>query len=145
MGLFLILCTGQRALSFHRCPYIGKERIIMPTKPKKPCKHPGCAKLTEGIYCEEHREVHRSDRMTSNKRGYDSRWRRARKRFLATHPLCERCKENRLLATATVVDHIIPHRGDDRLFWDESNWQALCKHCHDSKTMTEDRYQEYRY
>lgn len=117
----------------------------MPTKPKKPCKHPGCPKLTEGIYCNEHREVHRSDRMASNKRGYDSRWRRARKRFLSVHPLCERCKENNILVAATVVDHIIPHRGDDRLFWDELNWQALCKHCHDSKTMTEDRYQEYRY
>jgi len=117
----------------------------MPKKPNKPCKHPGCPKLTEGIYCEEHREVHRSDRMTSNKRGYDSHWRRARKRFLAAHPLCESCRENSILVAATVVDHIIPHRGDDRLFWDESNWQALCKRCHDSKTMTEDRYQEYRY
>lgn len=46
---------------------------------------------------------------------------------------------------ATVVDHIIPHRGDQKLFWDRSNWQALCKSCHDSKTMTEDRYQEYTY
>lgn len=33
---------------------------------------------------------------------------------------------------STVVDHVIPHRGDDVLFWDESNWQALCKSCHDS-------------
>lgn len=46
---------------------------------------------------------------------------------------------------AEVVDHIVPHRGDGKLFWDEGNWQALCKNCHDSKTMTEDRYQEYRY
>ena len=28
-----------------------------------------------------------------------------------------------------VVDHIIPHRGDPHLMWDESNWQALCKPC----------------
>ncbi|WP_324290694.1 AAA family ATPase [Ancylobacter sp. SL191] len=27
---------------------------------------------------------------------------------------------------ATVVDHIIPHRGDSKLFWSRSNWQALC-------------------
>lgn len=117
----------------------------MPTKPKKPCKHPGCPMLTDSDYCDVHREAHRSDRMTATKRGYDSRWRRARKRFLAIHPLCENCKENRKLVAATVVDHIIPHRGEDRLFWDETNWQALCKPCHDSKTMTEDRYQEYRY
>lgn len=33
---------------------------------------------------------------------------------------------------ATVVDHIVPHKGDKRLFWDSKNWQALCKPCHDS-------------
>jgi 5-methylcytosine-specific restriction protein A len=33
-----------------------------------------------------------------------------------------------------VVDHIIPHRGDQYLFWDQENWQALCKDCHDRKT-----------
>lgn len=117
----------------------------MPMKPKKPCKHPGCPKLTSGVYCEEHKEMHRADRKTSSQRGYDSRWRRARKRFLSVHPLCEQCKKNGKLIKANVVDHVIPHRGDEVLFWDESNWQALCKNCHDSKTMTEDRYQEYRY
>ena len=38
---------------------------------------------------------------------------------------------------AQVVDHIIPHRGDPSLMWDESNWQSLCKPCHDSKTAGE--------
>ena len=47
--------------------------------------------------------------------------------------------------TETVVDHIVPHRGDQQLFWNQSNWQALCKPCHDHKTMTEDRWQEYKY
>lgn len=37
-----------------------------------------------------------------------------------------------------VVDHIIPHRGDDRLFWAEWNLQALSKSQHDTKTATED-------
>ena len=32
---------------------------------------------------------------------------------------------------ATVVDHIEPHKGDPELFWDEDNWQGLCKPCHD--------------
>ena len=78
-------------------------------------------------------------------RGYDSRWRKARSRFLKIHPLCERCRKQEKLVKATVVDHIMPHHGDKKLFWDESNWQALCESCHDRKTMTEDRYQEYRY
>jgi 5-methylcytosine-specific restriction protein A len=35
---------------------------------------------------------------------------------------------------ATDVDHVIPHRGNERLFWDEGNWQALCHECHSAKT-----------
>ena len=28
----------------------------------KPCCHPGCPKLTEGRYCEEHEALHRGER-----------------------------------------------------------------------------------
>jgi 5-methylcytosine-specific restriction protein A len=42
------------------------------------------------------------------------------------------------LVAASVVDHIVPHRGDERLMWSESNWQSLCKPCHDAKTARED-------
>ncbi|MCT9125512.1 HNH endonuclease [Cupriavidus gilardii] len=37
-----------------------------------------------------------------------------------------------------MVDHIVPHKGDSKLFWSRSNWQALCKPCHDRKAATED-------
>ena len=43
-------------------------------------------------------------------------------------------EEQGKLTPATVVDHIIPHRGDKKLFWDERNWQALCESCHNHKT-----------
>ena len=33
---------------------------------------------------------------------------------------------------AQVVDHVTPHRGNAGLFFDQSNWQSLCKQCHDS-------------
>ncbi|WP_456297628.1 HNH endonuclease signature motif containing protein [Kineothrix alysoides] len=46
---------------------------------------------------------------------------------------------------ATVVDHVIPHRGDPILFWDKRNWQPLCKTCHDKKTWNEDANPEYRF
>jgi len=46
---------------------------------------------------------------------------------------------------ATVVDHIKPHRGDRELFWDQSNWQALCKAHHDKKTGLEDSRPTYQY
>ena len=116
----------------------------MPMKPKKPCKHPGCPKLTAGDYCEEHKKQHFNDRLSAKDRGYDSRWRKARLRFLKENIFCVRCKNEGKLVRATVVDHIIPHRGNKELFWDESNWQALCKRCHDMKTMTRDRYKEYK-
>lgn len=117
----------------------------MPRKPLKPCKHPGCPKLTEEFYCDDHKKVHVKDRANATERGYDSKWRTARSRFLKVNPLCVRCKAEGRLVKATVVDHIKPHRGDKVLFWDEGNWQALCKRCHDKKTMSEDRSQEYRY
>ena len=28
----------------------------MPRKPKRPCQHPGCPKLTDGLYCAEHQK-----------------------------------------------------------------------------------------
>ena len=31
-----------------------------------------------------------------------------------------------------MVDHNQPHHGDMKLFWNRTNWQSLCKHCHDA-------------
>lgn len=70
-------------------------------------------------------------RESSARRGYDSRWKRARLGFLAKHPLCMECARFNHVTAATVVDHKVPHRGDMALFWDKSNWQSLCKSCHD--------------
>jgi len=120
---------------------------MMPKRPKRPCAHPGCPELVEypDRYCEKHkRERNRSrreydkERGTAAQRGYDARWRKVRKRFLAENPLCTECMKEGRLTPATVVDHIVPHKGDPELFWDESNWQPLCKQCHDRKTARED-------
>ena len=105
----------------------------MPMKPKKPCRHPGCPKLTDGLYCEEHEALHRGDRASSSKRGYNRQWQKARARYLKAHPLCVQCLKEGHAVTATVVDHIRPHRGDPVLFWDEKNWQSLCKPCHEKR------------
>lgn len=119
----------------------------MPHKPNVPCKHPGCSKLVPygHYYCEEHEALHRGDRVSSGKRGYNSKWQRARTRFLHQHPLCVECQKEGRLVKATVVDHIKPHRGDPVLFWDETNWQPLCKPCHDKKTWKEDSNPVYRF
>lgn len=70
-------------------------------------------------------------RPSSSQRGYNSRWQKARASFLLKHPLCQMHERLGAVVAATVVDHIVPHRGDSALFWDRSNWQSLCKPCHD--------------
>jgi 5-methylcytosine-specific restriction enzyme A len=74
------------------------------------------------------------NRRASHTRGYDRQWRNARERFLREHPLCVFCLREDRYKTATVVDHVIPHRGNSDLFWNLKNWQPLCKRCHDRKT-----------
>lgn len=125
----------------------GEVVGTMPRRPNTPCKHPGCGRLVPygTMYCEEHKPLHQHDRKTTAEKGYGSRWQKARAVYLHSHPLCVRCLAKGRYVKATVVDHIIPHRGDRKLFWDRDNWQALCKSCHDSKTMTEDRYEEFHY
>jgi 5-methylcytosine-specific restriction endonuclease McrA len=109
---------------------------------KKPCRAPACVSYaTDHGYCDKHKhKIHQADRErgTAHERGYDSKWNKARLEFLAIHPLCVKCTELGLTVGATLVDHIIPHKGDKKLFWRRSNWQSLCKPCHDFKTATED-------
>ena len=79
-------------------------------------------------------------RPSATRRGYGPRWRRARQAFLKRNPLCVACGVEGRLEPATVVDHVVPHRGDPVLFWDRANWQSLCKLCHDAKTAREGRW-----
>lgn len=97
-------------------------------------------------------------RQSARQRGYNSRWEKARAVFLAQpgNQLCVMCRQDGLLNPGTmrmdgsleanrrriglVVDHITPHRGDKRLFWDSSNWQPLCHDHHDiTKQQEENR------
>lgn len=72
-------------------------------------------------------------------RGYTNEWAHASRAFLDANPLCAHCLARGRRRASVVTDHRIPHRGDPDLFWDSSNWQALCKTCHDRKTATVDR------
>src|SRR6266852_4883617 len=71
-------------------------------------------------------------------RGYDWRWQKYARMYLKRPdnvlcritPGCNR--------PATLVDHIVPHKGDYQLFWDPDNHQPGCKPCHDRKTALED-------
>lgn len=119
----------------------------MPYRPKTACKHPGCGMLVEygQKYCESHKALHPEVTRSAGSRGYGSRWQRASKVYLRDHPLCAECLKRGRYTQASVVDHIVPHRGSKELFWDRNNWQSLCKPCHDSKSGREDSLLMYRY
>lgn len=72
-------------------------------------------------------------------RGYNYRWQKARERFLRANPLCAYCQREGRLTAATVVDHVTPHKGNNDLFWDESNWQPLCSYHHNSVKQKEEK------
>lgn len=111
----------------------------MPDKFLKVCLGPGCNELSRDSYCYKHKKTRHKQyeerRGNANERGYTYRWQQYRKRFLEQFPYCEAigCRE-----LATVVDHIVPHKGDMDLFWEEGNHQPLCNNCHNRKSARED-------
>ena len=113
----------------------------MPTKKLvKPCAYPGCPTLHRGgLYCAKHIKKVGGIRAKTAEMGYGGEWRKARAKFLRAHPYCV-CADCKAAGRrrATVVDHIIPHRGDMTLFWDQTNWQAMASPCHNKKTFRED-------
>jgi len=114
---------------------------------KRPCVRPGCPNLVErGGCCAACAPTHsarartEAARPSAHKRGYTREWSTYSKARLRRHPLCvDPAKRHPLRATAaTLTDHIIPHKGDQTLFWDPNNHQSLCDECHNHKTATED-------
>ena len=119
---------------------------------RKLCAARGCDDLAEAgqARCALHLERQR-DALAERRRAaqltdhaarwrilYRSRdWRAASAAFLRKHPLCCDCGELGVVEPSRVVDHKIRHKGDAALFWDRSNWQALCLTCHNRKTARE--------
>ena len=107
----------------------------MPTKPNRICR---CGRVVPGGQrcpdCSaQWRRASDARRGSSSQRGYGSKWQRARAEFLKHHHWCVTCGK-----PANVVDHIKPHRGDQALFWNKSNWQPMCDHCHSSTKQREE-------
>ena len=119
----------------------------MPSRPNTPCRHPGCAALVPygTKYCEAHKPLHPEEVRSASARGYGRAWQKARKRYLEAHPVCVECLKEGKYVKATDVDHIVPHRGDQKLFWDQGNWQPLCHKHHSIKTRREDNNPVYKY
>ena len=118
----------------------------MAQRPLRPCRHPGCIALTREGWCPQHKPKHKRGECESWHRLYSlPGWARLRTDQLTREPWCAECtRAGRKRTRATVVDHIVPHRGDLRLFADPGNLQSLCKRCHDRKTLQERRERQNR-
>ena len=68
-----------------------------------------------------------------------ARWRRLRELQLREQPFCQCPAHEGLFVEADTVDHITPHRGNPRLFWNRDNLQSLTKQCHDRWKQSEER------
>lgn len=135
----------------------------MPFAPPRPCTFPGCRALVpagKGPRCDLHRK--QDERERSRRRRADPEdqihfhnsheWRSIRESWLRVHPLCgdrlngpsaehSKCLQEGRATSADVVDHVVAiEDGGDRR--DPTNFQSLCKPCHESKTWT--RYNERR-
>lgn len=67
------------------------------------------------------------------------RWARVRAAHLRKQPFCVNCEKRGIKTVATDVDHIIPKRDTPISMWYEpSNLQSYCKHCHDTSKFEEE-------
>lgn len=82
----------------------------------------------------EQQEQQRRERRASVARSlyHTSAWLTLRALQLDEHPMCCTPECGRL---ASVVDHVVPHRGNNALFFDQENLRSMCKRCHDRKTV----------
>ncbi|RCS25946.1 HNH endonuclease [Phyllobacterium salinisoli] len=114
----------------------------MPSRAPRIC---GCGhRIAPGVACpceerraRERKARHDQRRPTARQRGYTAEWERESKAFLAANPACRRCG-----VPAALVDHIQPHKGNQRLFWNRSNWQPLCRPCHSGAKQAQERREE---
>ncbi|WP_441256062.1 HNH endonuclease [Tardiphaga sp. 285_C5_N1_2] len=83
------------------------------------------------------------ERLSARQRGYTHKWDKAAAAFKLANPLCVMCEKRGLVTPVYAVDHIIPHKGDMTLFWDQNNWQSLCRphHNNDKQHIERNGYQ----
>jgi 5-methylcytosine-specific restriction protein A len=110
------------------------------------CAWPTCSVRVVRGYCPPHARTKDLRRGSPLERGYSARWTKRAADFRRRFPLCgqrpdglapvgSHCFTTGRTTPGAVVDHVIPHKGDPVLFWDElNNWQTLCAACHGAKT-----------
>lgn len=99
--------------------------------PRRPC--PRCHRLYAGRECEHCERKRQRRRLSASRRLYDRKWRAYRDAFLRRpeNRVCRICGER----PAELVDHVVAHKGDRRLFWDPANHQPACGECNRRKAV----------
>ena len=99
------------------------------------------SRLSVSVPVGEAGQSRQRDRDQPIRRNYKTaRWQRLRWSVLLRDLFtCRRCRRLEADTSQLVADHIIPHRGDETLFWNDANLQCLCKSCHDSTKQSEER------
>ena len=86
----------------------------------------------------------RSDEAAEYRKLYKTaRWRRLRVQVIQRDMgTCQRCKVpvvyHSTSPRSAVVHHVKAHKGDEVLFFDESNTELVCKQCHDGAIQFEE-------
>lgn len=65
----------------------------------------------------------------------NEKWTTYRAKYLAINRTCYSCGE-----MSTVCDHLVPHVGEEKLFWKVDNIIPLCARCHNTVTALFDRF-----
>ena len=98
------------------------------------CPVSGCDGLSKKSgRCEKHSKQQRqetaSNRGTATARGYDNRWRKIRKAYIASNPLCIKCLESGITKAVETVHHIDGNPKNNR----DDNLKSLCRKHHEAQ------------
>jgi 5-methylcytosine-specific restriction endonuclease McrA len=98
---------------------------------KKICNYPSCNILipTTERYCSLHKKekIPFESAIRYNETLYNTTtWRKLRKEVLKEQPVCSKCRADIKLE----IHHIIPPRGNEKLFFDKNNLTVVCQQCH---------------
>ena len=106
----------------------------MPDSPMTLCPEPGCKTRVKKGRCEQHKPQRLNPEL--DKEYKSRRWRDASLQFRKKNALCVLCMNEGRVVKSHCVDHINPVV-EGGSFWDKSNWQAICKSHHSTKTRNE--------
>lgn len=144
MGMFSTWNTGKNPKKTQKSytavssgMSFAKDCDVLGCGERKPCPHHG-RKRAPMAEQPDYRRLYKT-----------KRWEHTTQVNLRRYPRCgdrppgapmtddSQCRAQGKVVAAKVTDHIIPHRGDLKLFWSPTNRQSLCWSCSGVKSQRE--------